>query len=138
VINRYPESKYAEKARETLKSIEGQEEAWAKSPFNFRKPKQVARQPEAPTGPAGEVHLPDSRENSETPSPEKSGKKDSPEKPGLLQRMNPLRRLEQPPRLEQTPPTAPEQETPSRRDDLAGGESQQSQVERTQGQVPAK
>ncbi|WP_437224873.1 tetratricopeptide repeat protein [Planctomicrobium sp. SH661] len=107
IINRHPDSKYAEMARKELQRIEQKELAWESSIWNLnKKPRQAPpeKQAAAPQATPGKVTLPPAGTTpAQTPPPEKREPEKMPEppaKPSLLQRMNPLRRAEQPPKLE--------------------------------------
>lgn len=116
IINRHPDSKYADLAREELKRVAEKEEQWARSPFNFNKPKPPAPvaqapQPKSEPQPKPEpekpvrITLPESTPDSTEKGPTEPNAMPKPSKPPtLLQRMNPLRRSEQPPKLETIDP----------------------------------
>lgn len=113
IINKYPDSQYAEQARAMLKQVEKEELAWANSPFNFNKPTAPPVTAAAPQTRKGETRLPDSGEKEETPAAPTPA--EEPAKPKWFERMNPLRPVDKPPQLEKPPEESPGK----RRDDLA-------------------
>jgi len=128
ILNKHPDSPFADEARKMLSQIQHEEEAWANSPFNFNKkpapPTIIPKAPEAPTQGAGkgQARLPDSQPGTqpepavpETPIPSE------PSRPSLWQRMNPLRKAPEPPQLEQVPQDNREN-PPLQQGDLAGFE----------------
>lgn len=111
IINRHPDSKYAAKAREELQIVAEKEQAWEESPFNFRKqaaPVAVATTPEQRV--PGRVALPPPGQMQPVPKAEPE-----PAKPSLWRQMNPLRKSEQPPKLQKIE-KAPQDQSPDRSD----------------------
>lgn len=108
IINRYPDSKYAEMARRELELTEEREAAWSKSIFNFRRESAPAvdlTPPQMPPQTPSRVALPEPGKVPD-PAPQEKPipKQDAPAEPNLLQRLNPLRRPSQPPQLQPIEP----------------------------------
>lgn len=112
IINRHPDSKYAEKAREELVLTEQREQEWEKSIWNFNRNRNpVPAVPAKPSQPPARVTLPPANEAQSPQSlPEPTSK------PGLLQRMNPLRKTDQPPKLEPIEKPSPDTRDPNKSD----------------------
>ena len=113
IINRHPDSKYAEMARHELEQAAKREEAWENSVFNFRRqPRPTTQTPPAdpPSSadqqPPARVTLPPAGTQQQEPPPESK----APREPNLLQRLNPLRKPAQPPRLQSIDPKSSEEE----------------------------
>lgn len=111
ILNKHPDSPFADYAREMLIQIQKEEEAWANSPFNFNKRKPsptiipAAPSRSAPPVAKGQPRLPEP-ETAEPAQPPEPLPKAGPDqkKPTFLERLNPLRRVEEPPALQQPPP----------------------------------
>jgi len=137
IINRHPDSKYAEMARQELQAAEERDHAWENSIFNLNRkkpapvtatlPSRESAQPDQPIQPEpdqpaqpGRVTLPPHREpipqsKPDRPEPDQPVPRTPAEEPGRLQWLNPLRRLSQPPRLKPAEPNSPDPD--SRTDD---------------------
>lgn len=108
IINKYPDSKYAERARETLRQVAKKELAQQNSIWNRLRgttPPPASTTPRKEPAPAGKAVLPDSAPGTPSPQP----------KPGMLDRLNPLRRPDRLPDLQpidEAPPPASPRETP--------------------------
>ncbi len=132
IINKYPDTKYAELASEMILKVQEEEKAWANSPFNLRKKKQPQAAAPRPTQSAqpqpkqpenAQPQEPSSKGRVVLPDPDASDSQkpaESTPKPGFLERMNPLRRAVEPPKLE----SPPDENRPLMRDDLVGHEKE--------------
>lgn len=122
IINKYPDSPYAEKARAMLLEVQEEEKRWANSPLNFRK-KKTAQAPvpsqQQPAQPQQKTQQPQPLEPQAPVEPRQpEGVEPLPApaaEPNWLQRLNPLRSVKEPPKLEKVPENPP----PTRKDDLA-------------------
>ncbi|WP_437192539.1 tetratricopeptide repeat protein [Planctomicrobium sp. SH527] len=117
IINKYPDSPYAPKARELLLEIQEEEKRWANSPLNFKK-KKVAATPAAPESQQPQQQPPAQSQQTPVEPRQPAGIEPLPApaaEPNWLQRMNPLRSVKEPPKLEKVPENPP----PTRKDDLA-------------------
>ncbi|HWL07413.1 MAG TPA: tetratricopeptide repeat protein [Planctomicrobium sp.] len=139
IINKYPDSPFADHARNMLVQIQEEDESWANSVWNFRKtqpsPTVIPTAPKVatPQVPKGRTQLPDS-----SGSPDRGSSREAqgepaappqplpqnmtePKKPGFFERLNPLRKVEEPPQLEKPPQRGRENLSPPE-GELAGFE----------------
>jgi len=112
IINRHPDSKYAELARKELQAAEERDLAWENSVFNLsrKKSRPVVQTPpsQEPAKPAHITLPPAGGARQDQPVPPSAS-----EEPGPLQRLNPLRRPKQPPQLEPVEQNSPSSSPPS-------------------------
>ncbi|WP_437186108.1 tetratricopeptide repeat protein [Planctomicrobium sp. SH668] len=133
ILNRHPDSKYAEPAREKLREVERKEQEWANSPWNLKRNRSIAAtapaQPSTPVAPQQSAQT--EAESGQTPArvklpepeaapavlPEPQQLTEPEAKPRLLPRLFPSNREEEPaplsPPNRSVPKSAPEVESDS-------------------------